>query len=69
MVYKSHNFSVDRRRLGQARSNDVLHLLSRHADPEAKTPVYDCFGIIGNEQLLFTARIALMPLADKEGKV
>jgi hypothetical protein len=66
MVYKSHNFSVDRRRLEQARSNDVLHLLSRHADPEAKTPVYDCFGIIGSEQLLFTARIALMPLADKK---
>jgi hypothetical protein len=66
MVYKSHNFSVDRRCLVKARSNDVLHLLSRHSDPDAKTPVYDCFGIIGSEHLLFTARIALMPLAVKQ---
>ena len=65
MVYKSHNFSVDRQCLQQARSNDALHLLSRYADPNAKTPVYDCFGIIGSEELLFTARIALMPLAGR----
>ena len=37
MVYKSHSFSVDRKCLKEASSNDVLHLLSRHADPEAKT--------------------------------
>ena len=65
MVYKSHNFSVDRQCLKQASSNDVLHLLSRHADPDAGTPVYDCFGIIGDEHVLFTARIELMPLVSK----
>ena len=63
MVYKSHSLSVDRECLRQVRSNDVLHLLSRHADPEAETQVYDCFGVIGTDRLLFSARIDLMPLA------
>ena len=63
MVYRSHSLSVDRRCLAGARSNNSLHLLSRHADPAAQTPVYDCFGIIGSDKLLFTARIDLMPLA------
>lgn len=62
MVYKSHNISVNRIFMQELRSNDVLHLLSRHADPAAQTPVYDCFGIIGSERLLFSARIELMPL-------
>ncbi len=63
MVYKSHNISIDRDYLGQLRSNDALHLLSRHTDPAAQTPVYDCFGIVGSVRLLFSARIELMPLA------
>lgn len=63
MVYKSHNISIDREYLAQLRSNDVLHLLSRYADPAAQTPAYDCFGVIGSERLLFSARIELMPLA------
>ena len=63
MVYKSHSISVDREYLGRARSNDVLHLLSRHVDPVAATPSYDCFGITGNGEVLFSARIELMPLA------
>jgi hypothetical protein len=63
MVYRSHNISIDREYLQELRSNDALHLLSRHADPVAQTPVYDCFGVIGTERLLFSARIGLMPLA------
>ena len=63
MVYKSHKFSIDRDCLQQMRSNDALHLLSRHTDPVAQTPVYDCFGILGSGRLLFSARIDLMPLA------
>ena len=62
MVYKSHNFSIDRLCLQQARSNDALHLLSFHADPVAQLHTYDCFGIIGADRLLFSARIELMPL-------
>lgn len=65
MVYRSHNISIDRECLQQLRSNDVLHLLSRHADPVKQTPVYDCFGVIGSERLLFSARIDLMPLAGR----
>ena len=67
MVYKSHNISVDRQYLAQLRSNDVLHLLSRHTHPAAQTPVYDCFGVVGSERLLFSARIELMPLAGVSG--
>jgi hypothetical protein len=63
LVYRSHNISIDREFLQQLRSNDALHLLSRHSDPVAKTPVYDCFGVIGSERLLFSAKIDLMPLA------
>jgi len=63
MVYKSHKISIDKELLGRMRSNDALHLLSRHTDPIAATPVYDCFGILGSDQLLFSARIDLMPLA------
>ena len=65
MVYRSHNISVDLQCLRQAKSNDALHLLSRHADPAAQTPVYDCFGVIGTDRLLFSARIDLMPLAGR----
>ena len=65
MVYKSHKISIDRELLAQMRSNDTLHLLSRHTDPVAKTPVYDCFGILGSDRLLFSARIDLMPLANE----
>ena len=63
MVYKSHSISVDRDCLQQLRSNDTLHLLSRHSDPELQTPIYDCFGLIGSEYLLFSARIELISLA------
>ena len=63
MVYRSHNLSLDRESLKQARSNDVLHLLRRQADPAAKNHVYDCFGVIGTDGLVFSARIHLMPLA------
>jgi len=62
MVYKSHNISIDRVMLRDLRSNDALHLLSRHADPAAQTPNYECFGVIGSDRLLFRARIDLMPL-------
>ena len=67
MVYKSHSISIDREQLQQLRSNDRLHLLSRHSDPVAATPVYDCFGIVGADRLLFSGRIELMPLAPEVG--
>ena len=62
MVYKSHSMCIDRACLQSLRSNDVLHLLSRHADPEAGSQVYDCFGVIASDRVLFSARIELMPL-------
>lgn len=64
MVYKSHAISIDRTVLNNLRSNDVLHLLSRHADPVLETPVYECFGVVGSGERLFNAVIKLMPLAE-----
>ena len=64
MVYKSHKFCIDRDCLLQMRSNDALHLLLRQTDSVAQTPIYDCFGILGSNHLLFNARIDLMPLAN-----
>jgi hypothetical protein len=63
MVYKSHNICIDRNLMRDLRSNDPLHLLSRYSDPVTQTPCYDCFAVIGGDQLLLRARIELMPLS------
>lgn len=62
MVYASHNISIDRNALRGLRSNDTLHLLSRHSQLGTMSPSYHCFGVIGSSQLLFSAEIDLMPL-------
>jgi hypothetical protein len=63
LVYASHNISIDRRVLARLRSNDTLHLLSRHTDPSKNDYSYKCFGVVGSEHILFQADIDLMPLA------
>ena len=63
LVYASHNISIDRRVLARLRSNDTLHLLSRHTDPSENDYSYKCFGVAGSEHILFQADIDLMPLA------
>lgn len=65
MVYKSHKLSVDRRRLRALRSNDVLHLLTRHADPDSGAANYECFGVLGDGGVLFRGRIELLALAGR----
>lgn len=62
MIYSSHSITVDRVALAALHSNDSLHLLIRYTNPEQKTPVYDCFGVVGADTLLFRAQIKLMPL-------
>ena len=62
MVYTSHKISVDRHYLAQLRSNDALHILVQRMNPDSKEHHYDCLGVLGKEQLLFRAQIALTPL-------
>ena len=64
MVYKSHQICLDREVMGGLRSNDPVHLLSRRANPEESTHRYQCYAVIGNEQILLRAQIELMPLSD-----
>jgi hypothetical protein len=63
LVYKSHSISIDRDMLRDLRRNDSLHLLSRRANPTSQAQDYECFGVIGNDRVLFRGRIDLMPLA------
>lgn len=64
LIYQSHALSVDRQQLSQLRSNDVLHLLSRLDESSTDNSYsYDCWGVIGDNRLLFSARLQLHPLA------
>lgn len=63
LVYMSHSISLDRTVLEQLKSNDSLHLLCRPVAPDGIAQVYECFGVLGADQLLFSALITLMPLA------
>jgi hypothetical protein len=72
MVYTSHQLSVDMRLQRQLRSNDRLHLLV--GDPECLAPTkglgkarveqqqFACLGVVGDDRLLFQARVQLAPL-------
>ena len=66
MVYKSHSICIDRELQQQLRSNDALHLLSRELENTEQYANYECLGVIGNDRLLFRARIDLLPLAVDE---
>lgn len=72
MVYHSHKISIDRNCLAQIKSTDVLHILIRPSENSAEhdfgglsnTPLdYECFGLVGSRNLLFSALISLLPLA------
>ena len=74
MVYTGHKISIDRQHLCQVRSNDVLHLLTKHVDTAsadkglggmaASDQIYQCVGVIGDSIPLFYAEIAMMPLEE-----
>lgn len=73
MVYMAHTISVDRRIARRLRSNDVLHMLIE--DPETiegekglrtsgvRKLRFRCFGLAGNEQMLYRAEVLMAPLA------
>ncbi len=69
MVYTSHKISVDRQHLPKVKSNAVLHILVRKSEEQDSTDIkkkevqnYHCFGIIGEDAILFRALITLAPL-------
>jgi len=74
MVYTSHHITVDRQHLSRLKSNDVLHILVKRPDSvaagnglgSAGVPqyVYECFGLLRHQAILYRAEIALAPLAE-----
>jgi len=67
MVYSSHKISIDRFLLSQLKSNSALHILIRQQHPfkQAANPlvqVYECYGLIDNNEILFRAIVELTPL-------
>jgi hypothetical protein len=63
MVYLFHKISIDRHHLAYLRSNDTLHILVQRTEPLLADHHYECYGVVGNDRLLFRALIALTPLA------
>ncbi len=71
-VYARQLVSVDQRLASRLRSNDRLHLLLRGPIEQARefgsnrlqrpTQRFDCFGLVGDNQLLFSAQIFMLPL-------
>jgi len=74
MVYTQHTISIDSRLLLTLRSNDCLHMLVE--GPETVLPekglgkldipqaVYNCFGLIHDNQILYRARVHMALLED-----
>lgn len=73
MVYTSHDISVDRQVLSQVQDNDKLHILVKQHPESSKNTLnqtsimlrtYDCYGLLTNKELLFRARMNLVPLEE-----
>lgn len=73
MVYTSHEISVDRHYLSGLRSNDRLHILVKQL-PESvdntlnrsnvRLRTYHCFGLLEKNEVLFRAKMNLVPLEE-----
>ncbi|TXK98310.1 hypothetical protein BMR02_09190 [Methylococcaceae bacterium HT1] len=73
MVYTSHSLSVDREHLRLLKNNHKLHILVNQL-PESKSRtligtnimlrVYECYGLLEDAQVLFRARLSLVPLEE-----
>lgn len=62
MIYTSHQISINRTELQRLKSNDSLHLLSQPAASSDDPHSYECVGVVGNDRVLFGAKIDLTPL-------
>lgn len=73
MVYTSHDISIDRVCLRELKSQDPLYILVEQ-HPESKSVtlnktgimlrVYDCYGLVKGQKILFRARLSLAPLEE-----
>lgn len=73
MVYTSHEISVDRQHLKQVKDNDKLHILVKQL-PESRhntlnqtnimLRTYECFGLLDHNEVLFRAKMNLVPLEE-----
>ncbi len=69
MVYTSHKITVDRDHLARMRSRDKLSILilkrqrSNHGKAK-QCELFECYGLLDNETILFRALIELMPLSE-----
>ncbi len=65
MVYGSHKISVNRRLLSELKSNDQLHILiylQTGSDSKKNSQIYECYGLLYNNAILFRALVELIPL-------
>jgi len=65
LVYTSHKISIDRFLVSQIKSNDVLHILiKKRVVKSGNSPLqtYECYGLVGNNQILFRAIVDLITL-------
>lgn len=65
MIYTQHKLSMNRKRLDKLRSNDVLNILVSLPirDTSSDKVEHDCIGVLADQQVLFQARLQLMPLS------
>lgn len=65
MVYVSHKISIDRQLLTNLKSNNCLHILLHLQTPQATNSniqVYECYGLLQDNSILFRALVELIPL-------
>lgn len=65
MVYVSHKISVDRSILSDLKSNDRMHILihlQTETSVENNIQIYECYGLLDNNTVLFRALVELIPL-------
>jgi len=73
MVYTSHELSIDRFHLSRLKNDDKLYILvKQHPESQENTlnqtniqiRTYDCFGLLHNHDVLFRAKMNLVPLEE-----
>lgn len=73
MVYTSHEISIDRQHLKQIKNNDKLHILVNQLPESSENTLnqtnilvrtYECYGLLENHDILFRAKMNLVPLEE-----
>ena len=73
MVYTSHEISVDREHLATLKNDDKLHILVEQLPESTENTLnqtniqvrtYQCYGLLANNDVLFRAKMNLVPLEE-----